>query len=56
MSFFFVKLKWTRRTNFFSSERPDDDGLIARCAEDEICVLGGCGDGGDPAVVAYERT
>jgi len=35
-------------------EAPDKDGLVTRSGKDEVGVLGGGGDGGDPVVVALE--
>jgi len=35
-------------------EAPDEDGLITRSGKDEVGVLGGGGDGGDPVVVALK--
>jgi hypothetical protein len=36
------------------SEAPDKDRLVTRSGKDEVGVLGGGGDGGDPVVVALE--
>jgi len=38
------------------SETPDQDGLIARGGEDEVGILGGGGDAGDPVAVAAESS
>lgn len=37
-----------------TAELPDDDGAVTRSGEEEVGVLLGGGDGGDPALVACE--